>query len=184
MIDIVLLVLKIGILVLLYLFIWQVVKTAVQNVRGGGAAAPAAAAPDVVLPAGDRLSPVFTPAEREQRREDRDVERTMDGQKMDFSAHINPRLVVEQSPIIPVGVIFPLEGWINVGRAATSDIVLDEQFVSTTHARLVPRGQFFYVEDLGSTNGTFVNEKQVKGEAQLKLDSRLRIGETTFRYEE
>ena len=183
MIDIVLLVLKIGILVLLYLFIWQVVKNAVQNVRGGGAAAPSAAAPDVALPAGDRLAPVFTPAEREQRREDREVERTMDGQKMDFSAHINPRLVVEESPIIPPGVIFPLEGWINVGRAATSDIVLDEQFVSSTHARLVPRGQFYYVEDLGSTNGTFVNEKQVT-EAQLKLDSRLRIGETTFRYEE
>ena len=181
MIDIVLLVLKIGILVLLYLFIWQVVKTAVQSVRGGGGAtAPAA---DVVLPAGDRLSPVFTPAEREQRREDRLVERTVDGEKMDFSAHINPRLIVEESPIIPPGVIFPLEGWITVGRAATSDIVLDEQFVSTTHARLLPRGQFYYVEDLGSTNGTFVNEKQVT-EAQLKLDSRVRIGETTFRYEE
>ena len=183
MIDIVLLVLKIGILVLLYLFIWQVVKTAVQNVRGGGAAASAAAAPDVVLPAGDRLAPTFTPAERDQRREDRDVERTMDGQKMDFSAHINPRLVVEESTIIPPGVIFPLEGWITVGRAATSDIVLDEQFVSSTHARLVPRGQFYYVEDLGSTNGTFLNEKQVT-DAQLKMDSRLRIGETTFRYEE
>ena len=184
MIDIVLLVLKIGILVLLYLFIWQVVKTAVQSVRGGGGvAAPASAAPDVVLPAGDRLSPTFTPAERDQRREDRLVERTIAGEKMDFSAHINPRLVVEESPIIPPGVVFPLEGWINVGRAATSDIVLDEQFVSSTHARLVPRGQFFYVEDLGSTNGTYVNEKQVT-EAQLKLDTRLRIGETTFRYEE
>jgi hypothetical protein len=183
MIDIVLLVLKIGILVLLYLFIWQVVKTAVQSVRGGGAAAPAAAAPDVVLPAGDRLAPTFTPAERDQRREDRLVERTIAGEKMDFSAHINPRLVVEESPIIPPGVVFPLEGWINVGRATTSDIVLDEQFVSSTHARLVPRGQFYYVEDLGSTNGTFVNEKQVT-EAQLKMDSRLRIGETTFRYEE
>ena len=181
MIDIVLLVLKIGILVLLYLFIWQVVKTAVQNVRGGGGAASPAA--DVVLPAGDRLAPVFTPAEREQRREDREVERTMDGQKMDFSAHINPRLIVEDSPIVPRGVVFPLEGWITVGRATTSDIVLDEQFVSSTHARLVPRGQFYYVEDLGSTNGTFVNEKQVT-DAQLKLDSRLRIGETTFRYEE
>jgi hypothetical protein len=180
MIDIVLLVLKIGILVLLYLFIWQVVKTAVQNVRGGGAAAPAA---DVVLPAGDRLAPVFSPAEREQRREEREVERTVAGEKMDFSAHINPRLIVEQSPIIPPGVIFPLEGWITVGRASTSDIVLDEQFVSATHARLLPRGQFYYVEDLGSTNGTFVNEKQVT-EAQLKLDSRVRIGETTFRYEE
>lgn len=180
MIDIVLLVLKIGILVLLYLFIWQVVKTAVQSVRGGGAAA---AAPDVVLPAGDRPAPTFTPAEREQRREEREVERTVAGEKMDFSAHINPRLVVEDSPIVPPGVVFPLEGWITVGRARTSDIVLDEQFVSSTHARLVPRGQFYYVEDLGSTNGTFVNEKQVT-EAQLKLDSRLRIGETTFRYEE
>ncbi len=183
MIDIVLLVLKIGILVLLYLFIWQVVKTAVQNVRGGGGGGAAAPAADVALPAGDRLAPVFTPAERDQRREDRLVERTIAGEKMDFSAHINPRLVVEESPIIPPGVVFPLEGWINVGRAATSDIVLDEQFVSSTHARLVPRGQFFYVEDLGSTNGTFVNEKQVT-EAQLKMDSRLRIGETTFRYEE
>jgi hypothetical protein len=182
MIDIVLLVLKIGILVLLYLFIWQVVKTAVRSVRGG-AATPAATAPDVVLPAGDRLAPTFTPAERDQRREDRLVERTIAGEKMDFSAHINPRLVVEESPIIPPGVVFPLEGWINVGRASTSDIVLDEQFVSSTHARLVPRGQFYYVEDLGSTNGTFVNEKQVT-DAQLKMDSRLRIGETIFRYEE
>lgn len=181
MIDIVLLVLKIGILVLLYLFIWQVVKTAVQNVRGGGGGTAAPA--DVALPAGDRLAPVFTPAEREQRREDREVERTMDGQKMDFSAHINPRLIVEDSPIVPRGVVFPLEGWITVGRATTSDIVLDEQFVSSTHARLVPRGQFYYVEDLGSTNGTFLNEKPVT-DAQLKMDSRLRIGETTFRYEE
>jgi hypothetical protein len=181
MIDIILLVLKIGILVLLYLFIWQVVKTAVRSIRGGGAAP--SAAPDVVLPAGDRLAPTFTPAERDLRREDRLVERTIAGEKMDFSAHINPRLVVEESPIIPPGVVFPLEGWINVGRAATSDVVLDEQFVSSTHARLVPRGQFYFVEDLGSTNGTFVNDKQVT-EAQLRMDSRLRIGETTFRYEE
>ncbi len=183
MIDIVLLVLKIGILVLLYLFIWQVVKTAVSSIRGNGSAAPAGAAPDVMLPAADRLAPVFTPAERDQRREDRLVERTIAGEKMDFTAHINPRLIVEESPIIPPGVVFPLEGWINVGRAGSSDIVLDEQFVSSTHARLVPRGQFYYVEDLGSTNGTFVNDRQVT-EAQLKLDTRLRIGETTFRYEE
>lgn len=183
MIDIVLLVLKIGILILLYLFIWQVVRTAVGSVRGGGAAAAGVAAPDVVLPAGDRLAPVFTPAEREQRREDREVERTVAGGEMDFSQHISPRLIVEQSPIVPAGVVFPLEGWITVGRAASSDIVLDEQFVSGAHARLVPRGQYYFVEDLGSTNGTFLNEKQVT-EAQLRLDSRLRIGDTTFRYEE
>src|SRR5665811_1740696 len=128
-------------------------------------------------------SPCF-PAEREVRRGDRLTERTIAGEKLDFTGHIDPRLVVEQSPIVPAGVAFPLNGWITVGRASSSDIVLDEHFVSSTHARFVPRGSFYYVEDLGSTNGTFVNEKQVSGEAQLKLDSRVRIGETVFRYEE
>jgi pSer/pThr/pTyr-binding forkhead associated (FHA) protein len=80
-------------------------------------------------------------------------------------------------------VNFPLEGWLTVGRAATSDIVLDEPFVSSTHARLFLRGQFYVVEDLGSTNGTFVNDKPVT-EAELRLDARVRIGETVFRYEE
>ena len=61
--------------------------------------------------------------------------------------------------------------------------MLDEPFVSSTHARLVPRSQFYVVEDLGSTNGTFLNEKPVT-EAQLRPDARLRIGETVFRYEE
>ena len=181
MIDIVLLVLKIGILILLYLFIWQVVRSAVGNVRAAGATA--ATPPDVALPTGEKPVAVFTPQERETRRDDRLTERTMAGEKLDFSQHINPRLIVEESPIIPPGVIFPLEGWIMVGRASTSDIVLDEEFVSSTHARFIPRGQFFVVEDLGSTNGTFVNEKQV-AEAQLKLDTRVRIGETIFRYEE
>lgn len=180
MIDIVLLVLKIAILILLYLFIWRVVKSAASSVRGVG---QAAAAPDIALPSGERPVAVFTSEERDQRRGEREIERTMAGEKIDFTAHINPRLIVESSPIVPPGVVFPLEGWITVGRARSSDIVLDEQFVSSTHARLVPRGQFYYVEDLGSTNGTFVNEKQVT-EAQLKLDTRLRIGETVFRYEE
>ncbi len=179
MIDIVLLVLKIGILVLLYLFIWQVVKGTAADVLG----ASTTSAPDVPLPDGVRPAVAHSPEERHQRREERASERTEAGQVLDLTRHINPRLIVEESPIVPAGVIFPLEGWITVGRASTSASVFDEQFVSSTHARLVPRGQFYYVEDLGSTNGTFVNEKQVT-EAQLRLDSRLRIGETTFRYEE
>lgn len=181
MIDIVLLVLKIGILVLLYLFIWQVVRMAVGNVRNPAGAA--AAAPDVALPEGARPVPVFTPQERETRREERASERTMAGDALDFSGIINPRLVVEESPIVPAGVVFPLDGWVTVGRATSSNIVLDEHFVSSTHARFVPRGQLYFVEDLGSTNGTFVNDRLVT-EAQLGLDSRVRIGETTFRYEE
>jgi hypothetical protein len=182
MIDIVLLVLKIGVLILLYLFIWYVVKRAVGNVRTPAGAA-VAAAPDVVLPDGSRPLVAVTAEERDARRETRLSERTVAGEKLDFTGHINPRLIVESSPIVPQGVVFPLDGWITVGRASTSDIVLDEHFVSSTHARFVPRGQFYVVEDLGSTNGTFVNEKPVT-EAQLRFESRVRIGETVFRYEE
>ena len=180
MIDITLLVLKIVILVLLYLFVWLVVKGAARDVVG---AARTTAPPDVPLPEGAPPVVPATPAERRVRREERAAERTEAGQAMDLTQHIQPRLVVEASPIVPVGVIFPLEGWITVGRAPTSDIVLDEPFVSSTHARLMPVGQFYEVEDLGSTNGTYVNEKAVT-QAQLKLDTRLRVGETVFRYEE
>ena len=179
MIDIVLLVLKIAILALLYLFIWQVVKGAASDVLGS-AEAPA---PDVSLPEGARPVATHTPEDRHRRREERATERTETGQVMDLTRHISPRLIVEESPIVPAGVIFPLEGWITVGRAATSEIVLDEPFVSSTHARLFPRGQFYVVEDLGSTNGTFVNDRPVT-EAELRLDARVRIGETVFRYEE
>jgi hypothetical protein len=179
MIDIALLVLKVAILLLLYLFIWQVVRGAIADVRGSRVAP----APDVALPDGARPVAVHTPEERHRRRADRASERTESGQVMDLTRHINPRLIVEESPIVPAGVIFPLEGWITVGRAPTSDIVLDEPFVSSTHARLLPRDQVYVVEDLGSTNGTFVNDRVVT-EAPLRLDARLRIGETVFRYEE
>jgi hypothetical protein len=179
-IDIVLLVLKVAILVLLYLFVWWVVRRTVRDTVSGQAAAPP---PDVALPAAELPPAPVTPQERVMRRVQRESERTVDGQVLDFTPHINPRLVVEQSTIVPPGVIFPLEGWVTVGRASTSSIVLDEATVSSTHARLTPRDQFYFVEDLGSTNGTYLNERAVT-EAQLKLDSRLRIGETVFRYEE
>jgi hypothetical protein len=129
------------------------------------------------------LASESTPEERRARREAREKERTLAGERLDFSAVINPRLVVEESPVLEVGTRYPLEGWVMIGRSSASDIVLPDSFVSSTHARLVPRGQLYFVEDLGSTNGTFVDGREVK-EAQLKPDSRLRIGETTFRYEE
>ena len=179
MIDVILLILKIAGLVLLYLFIWLVVRAARRDVysAGGVTAAPDIAVPEAPPP------PVASPAERAQRRRDRVTERTMAGEALDLTTNIDPRLIVERSPVAPAGVVFPLSGPVTIGRAPTSDIILDEAFVSQTHARILLRDQFYYVEDLGSTNGTFVNEKEVS-EAQLKLDSRLRIGETVFRYEE
>ena len=120
-IDIVLLILKISILVLLYLFIWRVVRAALGDVKGGVAAV--APAPDVVLPAAGQPPAVFSPEDRQTRRDQRVSERTMSGESSDFGSHIHPRLVVEQSSIVPVGVMFPLAGWVTVGRAPTSNTV-------------------------------------------------------------
>ena len=52
------------------------------------------------------------------------------------------------------------------------------------HARIFRRGQFYFVEDLGSTNGTFINGRRIDGQGQLKVHDELRMGETVLRYEE
>jgi FHA domain len=197
--DVILLVLKIAFLVLLFVFVAFVVRRTVRDVSGPverPAPAPPKARPApspppppppptpppavvAVVPSG----PEATPAERRQRRKQRHVERTMPGESLDLMANIDPRLVVESSPVLAVGTEVRLEGWIMIGRSPSSDLVLDDPFVSQTHARVVPRGQLHFVEDLGSTNGTFVNGREVV-EAQLLLDTEVRIGETIFRYEE
>ena len=193
MLDVILLVLKIAFLVLLFAFVAFVVRRTVRDVSGPvehPAPAPRRASPPAPAPAPS--APVLaaapsvteaTPAERRKRREQRHVDRTMPGESFDLMAHIDPRLVVEASPVLAAGTEVRLEGWIMIGRAPTSDLVLDDPFVSQTHARVVPRGQLHFVEDLGSTNGTFVNGHEVV-EAQLLLDTEVRIGETIFRYEE
>ncbi len=182
MIDIVLLVLKIGILVLLYLFIWRVVTVAIRSVRDLSGGAPA---PDVPLPGPRPAAAVFTPEERDGAPR-RPSQRAHHGRQ----ARSSTSRRTSTRGWWPKRALSCRPAWCFRCRAGSpwaalhaSDIVLDESFVSSTHARLVPRGQFYYVEDLGSTNGTWVNDKRVD-EAQLKLDSRVRIGETVFRYEE
>ncbi|MGZ4199772.1 MAG: FHA domain-containing protein [Thermoleophilia bacterium] len=193
MLDVILFALKIAFLVLLFLFVFFVVRRTVRDVSSDAArpepaprkAAPSAppAAPPAPVVAAVSSVPEATPAERRHRREQRHTERTMPGESLDLMAHIDPRLVVEASPVLATGTEIRLEGWIMIGRSPASDLVLDDPFVSQTHARVVPRGQLHFVEDLGSTNGTFVNGREVI-EAQLMLDTELRIGETIFRYEE
>ena len=191
MLDVILLVLKIAFLVLLFAFVAFVVRRTVRDVSGPvehPAPAPRKAPPPGPAPSEPVVAvlpnvPAATPAERRKRRQQRHVDRTMPGESLDLMAHIDPRLVVEASPVLAAGTEVRLEGWIMIGRSPTSDLVLDDPFVSQTHARVVPRGQLHFVEDLGSTNGTFVNGREVV-EAQLLLDTEVRIGETIFRYEE
>jgi len=62
-----------------------------------------------------------------------------------------------------------------VGRAARADFILDAALVSRLHCRLTARDERVEVEDLESTNGTYVNDKRV-ARAQLATGDRLRIG--------
>jgi len=176
--DTILFALKAGFLVLLFLFVYLVVRGVGSDVAAG----VRPEAPDVSLPDAPVI-PEATPAERRMRRQRRHAERTMGGESLDLMTHVEPRLVVVESPVLESGTVVKLEGWLMFGRSPTSDVVLDDPFVSQTHARVLPRGQLHYVEDLGSTNGTFVNDREVV-EAQLLMDSFLRIGATLFRYEE
>ena len=69
---------------------------------------------------------------------------------------------------------------ITIGRAANSDLVIDDEFASTHHARLVKMNDEWMVQDLGSTNGTFLDGVRVTTPVALKLGSEVRIGKTAF----
>lgn len=102
----------------------------------------------------------------------------------DFDANLSPRLVIERGPGLSAGTELPLEGGLSIGRAENNGLAVDDQFMSHMHARILRRGAFFYVEDLGSTNGTFINDQRITGDAQLRVHDELRFGETVLRYEE
>ena len=70
-----------------------------------------------------------------------------------------------------------------IGRGADCAVVLDDDYVSTRHARVVAGEDGLYAEDLGSTNGTYVNGQRITGPTTLTLADTLRIGKTILRLE-
>jgi pSer/pThr/pTyr-binding forkhead associated (FHA) protein len=77
--------------------------------------------------------------------------------------------------------MFELGEELTVGRASGCGVALpDDTFVSTLHARVFRRDGSLYVEDLGSTNGTFINDRQVTGTVPLQRGDRLQIGKTVL----
>jgi pSer/pThr/pTyr-binding forkhead associated (FHA) protein len=73
-----------------------------------------------------------------------------------------------------------LEGNMTVGRAPECDLRVDDTYASQQHARVFSRNGAWYVEDLGSTNGTFVNEQRLAAPAQLTPGDKIRIGTTVL----
>lgn len=95
-------------------------------------------------------------------------------------------LVVEDSEILAPETRFTIrDGATSLGRSSASDIVLkNDDYASGRHAQLTRHGGLLYVEDLGSTNGTFVNGRKTVGATPLRHGDNVRVGSTTFRYEE
>ncbi|MCL2540887.1 MAG: FHA domain-containing protein [Nocardioidaceae bacterium] len=65
-----------------------------------------------------------------------------------------------------------------IGRGNDAAIRLDDDYVSTRHARIVASGDQWYVEDLGSTNGTYLGSQRITQPTPIGLGSQVRIGKT------
>jgi hypothetical protein len=167
--------LKFGFLAVLYLFVLWVARSALRDLRGregfgwrrGGSAgaaaevhAGAAGAPDATgLYSASTLGPA------------------------DLSARA-PRLVVERAPGHDPGMIYDLDAReVVLGRGERSEIRLEDPFASSRHARIFERGGTIVIEDMGSTNGTYLNEELLETARPLHPDDRVRIGDSEFAFE-
>jgi len=157
----VLLLLKVGFLVLLYLFIWRVVRTASRDLRG--------APQESMILAPQRV--------QEQKKRQR--------QKAKAAAKPIGRLVVVTSPALTTGEELTIDSSpILVGREAENDVpLLRDEFSSSRHARIEPRRDGVWIEDVGSTNGTFVNGVRLTKPSKLSSGDVIRVGQTDLRFE-
>jgi len=152
--------LQFGFLAVLYLFLLWVVRSARRDLASG-------ANTDVPVAGGAAAQP-----SRER------------GGGMDLRQGIRPRLVVVAAMNFAPGTEFEIGDSATMGRAPSADVPIEDPFASSAHARIFPRGQFMYIEDMGSTNGTYLNGRQLRRPEQLKTADTVRIGETEYRYEE
>ncbi|MFI5010435.1 MAG: FHA domain-containing protein [Solirubrobacterales bacterium] len=160
--------LKFGFVAVLYLFLLWVSRSALRDLRGGygsnshagfGGASGAAIAPDATgLHSASSLGPV------------------------DFASR-TPRLVVERAPGHEPGMIYDLDGDVVLGRGERAEIRLEDPFASSGHARIYEQGGAVVIEDMGSTNGTYLNEELLETARPLHPEDRVRIGDSEFAFE-
>jgi hypothetical protein len=151
--------LKFGFLAVLYLFVLWVARSAMKDLRRAGAQPAAVAASSEAT--GMHAAAVL-PRDR------------LEG--------ADPRLVVERAPGHTPGMEYEIGDGAVLGRGERAEIRLDDPFASTAHARLIRQGGVVVLEDMGSTNGTFLNEEMLSGPQPLHPGDRVRIGDSEFTY--
>ena len=94
-----------------------------------------------------------------------------------------PKLRVRTAAGLRDGSAYDLSEGALLGRGASADIRLEDTFASSAHARLAPQGDVMVIEDLGSTNGTYLNGEPLGGPQPLHPGDRIRIGDSEFSFE-
>jgi hypothetical protein len=153
--------LKFGFLVVLYLFLLWVARSARRDLRSDPPLGPD---PRVLPPDATGLHSAAT----------------LGGGAL---AHSAPRLVVERAPGHDPGMIYDLDGDIVLGRGERAEIRLDDPFASARHARIYEQANVIVIEDLDSTNGTYLNEELLETARPLHPGDRVRIGDSEFAFE-
>jgi hypothetical protein len=92
-------------------------------------------------------------------------------------------LIAERGGGLEPGERFDLIGGLSIGRSTESDVQIDDRYASGLHARIFSREGRTYIEDMWSTNGTLLNDAELKGEAELIDGDVVRIGDTQLRFE-
>jgi hypothetical protein len=151
--------LKFGFLLVLYLFLLWVARSALKDLRrgrGGVGQSEATRAADAtgLHNAADGLGAVD---------------------------EFEPRLLVERAAGHESGTAYDVAGGATLGRGDV-EIRLDDPFASARHARISREGHVVVIEDLGSTNGTYLNEEPLGGPQPLHAGDRIRIGDSEFSY--
>jgi hypothetical protein len=98
-------------------------------------------------------------------------------------AHRSPRLAVERAPGHESGMIYDVDGDLVLGRGERAEIRLEDPFASSRHARIFEQAGAVVIEDLGSTNGTYLNEELLQSPRPLHPGDRVRIGDSEFTFE-
>jgi pSer/pThr/pTyr-binding forkhead associated (FHA) protein len=144
--------LKFGFLVVLYLFLLWVSRSALRELRQTTAPAPEATGYHDLGPGGR-------------------------------AAATDAFLVAARGGGLDPGARFDLFGGLTIGRSPDADVRIEDRFASSVHARVYSRGASYYVEDMNSTNGTYLNGAVLEGEAELADLDEIKIGDTELRFE-
>jgi pSer/pThr/pTyr-binding forkhead associated (FHA) protein len=157
--------LKFGFLAVLYLFLLWVARSARRDLGG--------------------RSPLGSPAGPDSRAIPPDATGLYSASTLASAGALQsaPRLVVERAPGHDPGMIYDLDSELVLGRGDQADIRLEDPFASSRHALIYEQGNIVVIEDLDSTNGTYLNEELLQTPRPLHPGDRVRIGDSEFTFE-